>query len=48
MGVRFLSDTLTNASRARLNGIERLIKLAPQSAFARVALPQSQAAYAGA
>ena len=46
MGVRFLSDTLTSANRARSNGIERFIKLAPQSAVARATLPQSQAAYA--
>jgi hypothetical protein len=41
------NDTLT-ANRARLDGGERFIELAAQSAFAGAAFPQSQAAYAGA
>src|SRR5450759_2400172 len=38
----------TKATRARFRGDERFIKLAPQSAITRPAIPRSQAAYAGA
>jgi hypothetical protein len=38
----------TNANLAPFKGHERFIKLAPQSAFTRAAIQQSQAAYAGA
>jgi hypothetical protein len=38
---RTLSKQYAKANRARLNGDKRFIKMAPQSAFARAALPKS-------
>jgi hypothetical protein len=45
-GERFASDMQMQNERDWNRG-ERFNKMAPQSAFARAALPQSQTAYAG-